>query len=264
MANLIASLFGGSGKSSYPTLAPFVTDPNYQSEQDFLQPYGQGLLTGNQIPDFYKSIATQGSPEFESVLNQSNRNISQAATDAAARSGTGRGGNLPGVTAQAIGDNTAQLSYQDFLNSNAGKEFLMGQGASISQGVRAAGQVQGQQQNAYNLDQFNAQLGALNYNNQQAAAQGQALGSIIPAATTIAGGIGGLFLGGPAGAATGAQLGSTLGGALSGNTSNISSLFSSIPGATNSNAAATAGGVSSIGGIGNLSTDDLMKYFNLN
>lgn len=264
MANFIASLFGGGNKgSAYPTLAPFYTDPHYTAEQDFLQPYGMGLMTGNNIPDFYKSLATQNSPEFQSVLAQSNRNIGQAATEAAARSGTGRGGNLPGVTAQAIADNTGQLSYQDFLNSNAGKQFLLTKGNDISSGVRSAGQVNAAAQNDYSLNQFNAQLGALNYGNQAAAAKGAALGSAIPMATTIAGGIGGFFLGGPQGAVTGAGLGKTLGGGLTGNTDNIASLFSSIPGASKSSAS-TEGGVSSIGGISKMSTDDLMKYFNLN
>lgn len=256
----------GDSSVNFPPPPSFVTDPNYQNEQNFLQPYGQGLLTGNNIPSFYQSIATANSPEFQAALGLSNRDIATTAAETAARNGTGRGGQLPQVTAQAVGDNSAQLRYQDYLNSNAGKQFLMQQGTTISQGVRSAGQAQGEDQNNFNLNEYNDTVGQMQYNQSRqdaaSAASGKAIGTVL-------GGAAGFALGGPMGAVTGAQLGSSIASGNPGtpNASGIANLFNPSP--SSSTPAADSAGVSSLGAItpssmSSLSSDDLMKYFNLN
>jgi len=244
----------GTGEEE-PNLIPppeFYTDPNYQAEQDFLQPYGFGLLKGDNIPDFYKSIATPNSQEFQDVLNLSNRDIMQSAAETAARTGRGRGGSLPAVTAQAIGDNSAKLRYADFLSSNEGKKFLMQEGQSISEGVRSAGQNQGQIRNNFNLGVYDRQLAnqiwGINREDAAAAQQGEALGKIAGVALPLIGGA----MGGP----TGAMAGSTLAGIFGGNQSSVMDLFkSSMSGATTSATTSSpllsAAGVSDIGAVYN-------------
>lgn len=258
----------GDSSVNFPPPPSFVTDPNYQNEQNFLQPYGQGLLTGNNIPSFYQSIATANSPEFQAALGLSNRDIATTAAETAARNGTGRGGQLPQVTAQAVGDNSAQLRYQDYLNSNAGKQFLMQQGTTISQGVRSAGQAQGEDQNNFNLNEYNDTVGQMQYNQSRqdaaSAASGKAIGTIAGAAIGS--------MGGPAGAIYGAQLGSSLasgGNPGTPNASGIANLFNPSPSSSSSNPTADSAGLSSLGAITpssttSLTSDDLMKYFNLN
>lgn len=271
----LSDLLGGKDdEPKLPTPPDFYTDQNYQNEQDFLQPYGQGLLTGQNIPDFYKSIATQDSPEFENALGLSNRDIEQSAAESAARTGRGRGGSLSSVTAQAVGDNSSKLRYADFLNSNEGKKFLMQQGVGISESVRNAGQAQGEYRNHFNEWQYGQNkenaLFDINRADKAAAAEGSMMGKIGSIALPVAGGIGGFFLGGPAGAVTGAQLGSTIAGGLSGNQSSIQDLFKAIPdksaGTTPGSAASEAAGVSSIGAIdtsGSQITDLLKQAFGL-
>lgn len=260
MANLISSLFGGGSAPTLPPPPAFTPDPTYTAQQAFLQPYSMGLLSGNNIPAYYQSIGQQNSPQFQSALALSNKQIGTSAAEGMALSGTGRSGLLPQVTAQAVGDNTAALSYQDFLNSNAGKEFLMGQGQQASNSVMSGALTNQSQENTYNLDAYNAAIGTDKFNIGQSQAQanqlGSLLGTLIPAATTIGGGI----IGGPAGAA----IGQTVGSALGGNTSSIASLF----GSPSSTGGATAG-VSNLGSIApdpmsSMSTNDLMQYFNLN
>lgn len=258
--SFFSDLFGGkdSAVEDMPKIPDFYTDPNYQSEQDFLQPYGIGLLNGN-IPDYYKGIGMSDSPEFEAMLGLTNRDISQSAAEAAARSGRARGGNLPAVTSQLIADNTSKLRYADFLQSLEGKKFLMNQGVGISQGVRGAGQAQGQYRNAFNEWQYGARLGQFNYAQNRADEEAAGLGKAIG---TVAGGVGGFFLGGPAGALTGAQLGSSFGSGGNGSGIDVSKLFGS-PASGGSSSA----GVSDIGAIKpmtSMTSDDLMKYYNLN
>lgn len=267
MANAWASLFGPLGKAAVDTLTkgsnnslppppPFTPDPTYTSQQAFLQPYSMGLLSGNNIPDFYKSIAQQNSPEFQNALGVSNRQIGTSAAEGMALAGTGRSGLLPQVTAQAVGDNTAKLTYQDFLNSNAGKEFLMGQGQQASNSVLTGALTNQGQENNYNLAAYDASIGTDKFNiannNAQSAQLGSLLGTIIPAATTIGGGI--------VGGAPGAAVGQTVGSALGGNTTSIASLFGN-PSSTGG----ASGGVSNLGSIApaSLSTDDYMNYFGL-
>ncbi len=259
----LGGLFGGDN-SDTPQLPPppdFKPDPNYTSQINFLQPYSMGLLSGNNIPDFYKSIGTQNSPEFQAALGVSNKQIGQSAAEAAAMAGTGRGGQLPQVTAQQVGDNTAKLTYADFLNSNAGKQFLMTQGENVSKDVLAGALNNQQQVNSYDLNAYNAAIGTdkanIGYQQQASAQLGSMLGTILPAAATIGGGI----IGGPAGAEIGAQVGSALGG----NTSSIADLFklggntgSAAPASSNTNADS---GSSTIGAIQD--PNYLMKYFNL-
>lgn len=258
--SLISDLFGAGSKApSLPAPPAFTPDPNYTSQINFLQPYSMGLLTGNNIPAYYQSIGEQNSPQFQSALAVSNKQIETSAAEGEALTGAGRGGQLPQVTAQAVGDNTAALTYQDFLNSNAGKEFLMGEGQSASNSVLNASLQNQGQENTYNLNAYDAAIGVDKFNigeqQTQSTALGSALGTILPAAATVAGGV----IGGPAGAAIGSKVGSALGG----NTSSIASLFGTAPSPTQA-----AGGISSLGAIApdpmtSMSSDDLMQYFGL-
>lgn len=252
-------LFGSKDKTpSIPPPPAFTPDPTYTSQQDFLQPYSMGLLSGNNIPAYYQSIGQQNSPQFQAALGVSNAQIGTSAAEGAAMAGTGRGGQLPQTIAQQVGNNTATLTYQDFLDSNAGKEFLMGQGENISNSVLNGALTNQGQENSYNLNAYDAAVGTdkanIAYQQQSDQQLGQLLGTIIPAVTTIGGGI----IGGPAGAAAG----STLGSALTGNTSSIASLFGS-----NASTGGQAGGVSSVGSINpdpnSLDNVDLMNYFGL-
>lgn len=257
MANLIASLFGGGGggTTQLPPPPKFTQDQTYTSQQAFLQPYSMGLLSGNNIPAYYQSIGQQNSPQFQSALALSNKQIGTSAAEGAALAGNGRGGQLPQAIGQAVGDNTAALTYQDFLNSNAGKEFLMGQGQQASNSVLTGALTNQGQENSYNLGAYsagnNATIENNAINNAQSSQLGSLIGSIVPAAATVIGGV--------VGGVPGAAIGESVGSALTGNTASIASLFGN-PTSTGGQAA----GVSSLGSIApDMSSDDLMNYFGL-
>lgn len=114
-------------------LPEFEADPLVGESQDFLFGLGKDILGG----DFgaFSSLAETGSPEFEQVLQNTIRDISISATEAAAATGRGRGGLLPSTLPRQIGDVSANLRFQDFLRSQEGLSFLFGQGRGITEGV---------------------------------------------------------------------------------------------------------------------------------
>ncbi len=238
---------GDESDAQAPALPTYTEDPNYRQTQDFLQPYGENILNGN-IPDYYKSIGEPNSQQFQDYLNLSNRDISQGAAEAAAKSGRGRGGSLASVTAQAIGDNSAKLRYTDFLNSQNGKQFLLQQGRGITEGVRGAGQTEGANVNNFNLKNYDnaykAYQDEVAADNANSAAMGKAVGTVV-------GGVGGFMLGGPAGAAVGANLGSSIaGGGNPSANANMMDIFNSKNSPTTGvNNASGVPGVSNIGAI---------------
>ncbi len=189
---------------SLPTPPDYYEDPYYTDTQKFLSGYGKDIL-GGTLPEFYKSLGSPGSKEFEDILRLSNRDIEQSAAEAAAKSGRGRGGFLPSLTAQTVADNTSKLRFSDYLNANEEKKFLMQEGRGITEGVRGAGFENQKFRNTFNLDVYdrnvNSTLFDINRADQAAAQKGQLMSNLFKIGT---GAIVGGMTGGPVGALVGA------------------------------------------------------------
>lgn len=131
-------------------LPEFFEDPLFGEQQDFLSGLGKDLLGGEF--GAFKSLAETGSPELEAVIANLNRDVTTQATEAAARSGRARGGQLPSTVSRNIADATAGLRFQDFLRAQEGKGFLFQQGRGITEGVRGAALDNQAQRNTFNLN----------------------------------------------------------------------------------------------------------------
>jgi len=178
----------------------YYEDPDYRETQDFLKDYGIDLLKGD-IPDYYKGIGETGGQQLEDLIAMTNRDITQGATDALAKTGRLRGGALPAAVAQPIADNSTKLRYADLQRMLQGKQYLMNQGVGITEGVRGAAQTEGGRQNEFNA----IKTGALvNLEGQKGVQKSKEIGSYGAALTDLVGtegllfGKGGLFSGKPA------------------------------------------------------------------
>lgn len=139
-------------------LPEFQEDPDYRATQDYLKELGINILEGD-IPDYYKGIGETGGAEFENYLNLIRGDNIETGKEIAAA--TGRGGGVAQQLAnQFANETTTKARYADFLRAMEGKEYLFGQGKNITEGVRASGQGQQAQVNAFELDKSGLDLRA--------------------------------------------------------------------------------------------------------
>jgi len=131
-------------------LPSFYRDPAFDRTQAFLEPYGEGILSGENIPEYYKGIGESGGGDFENMLARSIGETKKASTENSARMGI-RGDRGGEALSKAVGDIDIKSRYNDYLRSLKGKEFLMTQGRGITEGVRNAAGGIGGQQNVYNM-----------------------------------------------------------------------------------------------------------------
>lgn len=231
-------LDGGEGGDSGISRPKFYEDPDYRKAQDALSGLGLGLLKG-EVPSYYSAIGQTGSPEFENMLSLTNRDITQSAAEAMAKSGRARGGALPAVTAGAITDAATKARYSDYNRALAGKESLLKLGTGVTEGVRGSGQLQGSRVNEFNWKDYQAQVDERAYQDAKKAQEDAALGQMIGTIASI-----GL------GAATGG-MSFGLQGALAGAGDALTGGGTNFLGVLNKNPVQSSAGVSSLGSITN-------------
>lgn len=205
------------GNSYTPAPLPdFFDDPMFQSTQKSLLGYGTGIMEGN-LPDFYKTLGQSNSPEFQSMLRRSNAKIAGATLEAGARTGT-RGGAIASATAKAVGENTGNLQWADYMNMINQKSSLLTTGLNTVGGVRSGAFDFMGLKNNFNLSR--AQLDESQRKMQSKLAEdakarkSAAWSQIISSGLSAAGTIGGFMIGGPPGAMVGGALGSAAGSAV--------------------------------------------------
>ena len=173
---------GGDSEEEYIPTPDYYEDPDYRQTQDYLKDFGFNLLEGD-IPDYYKAIGESGGQEFEDMLGLTNRDITQSTSEALAKSGRSRGGQLGASTAKAIGDSSVKARYEDYARSLTGKQNLMTKGIDVTEGVRHAGQNEGINVNNFNWNKYRADTGMMKYQDQQQIQddqqKGQMLGTVI-------------------------------------------------------------------------------------
>lgn len=197
----LSKLMGGDNESNLEgfQIPTFEEDPDYRETQNYLKDLGIDIL-GGDIPDYYKGIGEAGGAEFENMLSLLKGDI-QSATEASFAA-TGRSGGVVGsVVAEKTGRLATEARYNDFLRSLEGKGFLFQQGRGITEGVRAAGQAQQAQVNAFSLDRSGLDLNKRLGLDQQDAAEGEAFGKMLEMGLGAAAGY---LTGGPVGAVVGA------------------------------------------------------------
>lgn len=170
--------FVGSPES--PERPVYQEDPDYRETQDYLKDFGMGLL-GGDVPDYFAPIGEAGSQEFEDILGLTKRDVMTSTTEALAKGGRARGGQLAASTAQAVGDVSIKARFDDYSRSLIGKERLFGYGLDVVEGVRSAGQAEGGNVNRFNQQdyRFNIEERNFRYGDRldKAARTGEAIGA---------------------------------------------------------------------------------------
>lgn len=178
-------LFGGESEENVDIARPeYYEDPDYRETQDFLKTFGMDILKGD-IPEYYAPIGETGGESFEKMLGLTTRDITQSATEALAKGGRARGGQLAATIAPAVADTSIKARFQDYLRSLEGKGFLLQTGTGITERVRAAGQTEGQLRNAFNWQDYAAQVGERAWQVGQEEKRDAALGETIGTIASI-------------------------------------------------------------------------------
>ena len=157
-------LFSSPKKISAPTVnynAPSMyNDPNYGASSNSLMPFASSLMSGQGLPPAYAGLITPDSPQFQQMLQRTTGNVLGATEDAMAGQGIGGSGVAASAAAGAVGNATSQLTYQDFLNSQANQLHLMDSGAGIMENVGSMALTNQGQTNEFNLSNASNALNA--------------------------------------------------------------------------------------------------------
>lgn len=204
------SLFGSAPSVSY-NAPSFFSDPNYGVAQGSLVPFASSLMSGQGLPSAYSGLITPNSPEFQKMLASVTGQTLGASQAAMASQGLGGSGVAASAAAGAVGSETANLSYQDFMNSQANQLSLMGMGSNIMQNVGSMALTNQGQNNQFNLTNASSAMDASEFNANMKEQQNQMWGSMISSGIGALGNIAGMgMLGmGGLGGSTGSTLGSS-------------------------------------------------------
>ena len=198
-------------------LPGWYEDEYYKPTQDYLFPYGKGLLEGD-IPEYFRPIGERGGREFEDMLGMVKRDISRGIDEDLVRRNVSRGGVGTQVKGQAFADASTKARYDDFLRAMRGREMFLGTGLKTVSGVRGAGlQYQGQR-NTFNINRAKLQMADEHFQKkmdyQKKQASDRAWGSMLSSGLGALGTVAGMFLpgfGAAAGATSGGGRGSAVG-----------------------------------------------------
>lgn len=213
--SFLSSLFGGNNQpGSAPAAPTFQADSLVNQTDQSMFNFGSNVLQGI-LPTQYQSLLQTNSPQFQTMLNNSNAQIQGSSMSTAAMQGNARSGAAQAGATQAIASNTANLSYQDLLNTQINQKALLGTGLNAIQAANQGalgnqGQINQFSANIYGdqTQQYDSQLG---YDANMAKLSGSLAGQLLGS-----NGIGGLisnlpFLGGVGGASAAGAAGATAG-----------------------------------------------------
>ena len=176
-------------------------------------PFASSLMSGQGLPSAYAGLITPNSPQFQQMLQRTTGNILGATQDQMAGQGIGDSGVAASAAAGAVGNATSQLTYQDFLNSQANQLHLMDSGAGIMENVGSMGLTNQGQTNQFNQTNAEESMAAQEFNAQLKQQQDQMWAGMISSGIGALGNIAGMGMmggfGGGGGAAAGGMSGAS-------------------------------------------------------
>lgn len=185
LASLVPGLLGGNKKTSTPDAPTFQADPLVGQTDTSLFNFGSDVLKGI-LPSSYQDLLQNNSPEFQSVLQNTNRDIASAGMNTAALQGNARSGAAQAGITSAVANNTANMRYNDLLNTQLNQKALLGVGLDSEQAagniaLGNQGQINSFNSNIYGT-QSNFDLGALGLSQKAQQATGAGIGSAFQGA----------------------------------------------------------------------------------
>lgn len=162
-------MFGGSNTPSAPAAPTWNPDPLVNQTDNSMFNFGSNVLQGI-LPTQYQDLIQTNSPQFQTMLKNSNAQIQGAGLSTAAMNGNARSGAADAGITSAIASNTANLSYSDLLNTQLNQKAILGTGLNAIQSANTGALTNQGQQNNFNLGVFNGQnqqySTQMNYNDQ--------------------------------------------------------------------------------------------------
>jgi hypothetical protein len=188
-----AGMFGlfGKPKQIQYNAPSFYNDPNVSATENSLLPYASSLMSGQGLPAAYSGLITPNSPEFQRMLASVTGQTLGAAQAQTASQGLGDSGVAASAAAGAVGSETAQLTWQDFLNSQSNQMNLMNLGISTMGNVGNLALNNQDQVNQFDLTNAENEAGVQGQNialqNQAQSNWGNMMGSGISSLGNLAG-----------------------------------------------------------------------------
>lgn len=159
LGSIISGIAGRSRKlGDLPSTPDYYEDPSFRSTQDYLQKYAETGLQGD-LPDWYKQIG-EAAPDgqLSGLIGGLTSDIISKASERDALRGTGRGGALSSDVMQALGNQSAQLRYNDWLRAMEGRLNIFNTLLGTEEGVRGAGFENMAAKNNYQQWKYNTEL----------------------------------------------------------------------------------------------------------
>lgn len=168
--SFLSSIFAGK-QPSQPNAPTFQSDPLVGQTDSSLFNFGSNVLQGI-LPSSYQDLLQTNSPQFQTMLKNSNAQIQGSGLETAAMQGNARSGAAQQGITQAVASNTANLSYSDLLNTQLNQKALLGTGVDSLNSAGSMALTNQGQINSFNSDIYGTQMQGygqnLNYNTNMA------------------------------------------------------------------------------------------------
>lgn len=182
-----------------PTYPNYYQNPYLEKAMGTLYGYGTDVLEG-QIPEFYQSLVTPRSQEFEDVVDLTQARTQRAVDESITRRGISRSGLAPSIVGSAVAETVTPLAYQDYLNTQQNKSMLLGTGLESIGQVSSGALGETGTRNTFNTNVANMknqyEMFEEKMKQNKKLAEAQMLSDIIGSGLGLAGTIGGAMLGG--------------------------------------------------------------------
>ena len=162
-------------------LPAFFQDPYYTEVQDYLNSFSKDMLAGI-LPDYYKQIGETGGKEFEDMLSMINRDTSKSVNESLVRRGISRSGVGLSTMAKANADTNTKLRWEDYARALTGKQYLLGKGLDVQEGIRTAGLNNQSQVNQFNLAEAGIGINAQQIMDQRGQQEDNMWGQLLQSA----------------------------------------------------------------------------------
>lgn len=133
------------------SMPEYIQSPYYAQSQKLLSGLGTDIL-GGKPPEYFRGIGEYNSPDFQNLLNLTQRDVTRGVNEDIVRRGVSRGGVGTSAIAKAIGDVGIKARFEDYARSMEGRKALLGAGIDIMGGTRAAGLTEANMANLFGLD----------------------------------------------------------------------------------------------------------------
>lgn len=160
--------FGAGGDEEEERFIPPLNLPYYELNELF-NPSAQkifdvssGLVEGD-VPEFLRPSIDFTSPQFEQQLDLTRGNVQRSVEEAAAATGTARGGFIPTATGQAVAQTETPARTEQFFRALSARERLFGTGLEGLESTRSGALAETGLRSGFELSRSELELADLKF-----------------------------------------------------------------------------------------------------